>query len=186
LVAIGLGACAPSASSVESQPGPRSAPTALGPGDVFEVRVFGEPDLTGVHRVSSDGTISFPLVGRVVVANRSATEVSDELAAGLAKYVREPQVSIFVKEFVSKKIYVLGQVNQPGTFPFEDSMTIIQAVTLAGGFSKLAAQNDTLVTRIVDGQELRMHVPVKSIGEGRAPNFELEPGDIVYVPETIF
>lgn len=161
-------------------------PTALGPGDVFEVRVFGEQELTGVHRVGSDGSINFPLVGRIEVAGHTASEVSDLLSQQLAGYVRQPHVSIFVKEFNSQKVYVLGQVNRPGTFPYEDGMNIIQAVTLAGGFGKLADENDTLVTRIIDGRELRLTVTVRAIGEGKAPNFELKPGDIVYVPETIF
>ena len=65
-------------------------------------------------------------------------------------------------------------------------MTIIQAITLAGGFTKLAAQNNTNVTRLVDGQERKIRVPVEDIGVGREKNFLLQPGDIVFVPESFF
>lgn len=184
--AAALVGCGHATAELPPEAGVHVAPTALGPGDVFEVRVFGEQDLTGTHRVGSDGSINFPLVGRVEVAGRTAAEVSGLLEEKLGAYVRTPHVSLFVKEFNSKKVYVLGQVARPGTFPYEDGMNIIQAVTLAGGFGKMADQNGTLVTRIVDSRELRLKVAVKDIGEGQAPNFELKPGDIVYVPETIF
>ena len=160
--------------------------TVLGPGDVFEVRVYGEDDLSGSYRVASDGGINFPLVGRLEVANRTPTEVSDEIAAGLRNFIKHPSVSVFVKEFTSKKIYVFGQVQRPGTFPYEDGMNIIQAITLAGGFGGMADQNGAFVTRTVDGKEERVEIKVKSIGEGKESNFRLQPGDIVYVPETIF
>lgn len=158
----------------------------LGPGDVFEVRVYGEEDLSGSYRVGSDGTINFPLVGKVEAEGRTAGEVSDAISQRLTKYIKNPSVSVFVKEYTSKRVYVLGQVQRPGTFPFEDGMNIIQAITLAGGFGQLADQGGTYVTRKVQGSEKRVDVSVTSIREGRESNFRLEPGDIVYVPESIF
>lgn len=160
--------------------------TALGPGDVFEVRVFGEPDLTGVYRVASDGSINFPLVGKLEIDRLTASEVSDKISEALGRYLRQPSVSVFVKEYNSKKVYVFGEVKKPGTFPYEERMNIIQAITLAGGFEKLANKNGISVTRVLDGREQRLQVPVKEIGEGKAPNFQLEPGDIVFVPESLF
>jgi protein involved in polysaccharide export with SLBB domain len=159
---------------------------ALGPGDVFEVRVFAEPDLSGAFRVASDGSIDFPLVGKFQVEGLTASKLSDKLTEELARFLQKPNVSVFVKEFNSKKVFVLGEVQRPGTFPFEDGMNIIQAVTLAGGFTRLADQNGTYVTRILDEKEHRLKVPVKAIGEGSATNFDLQPGDIVFVPESIF
>ena len=125
-------------------------------------------------------------MGKLEVANKTPTEVSDELAAGLRNFMKKPSVSVFVKEFTSKKVYVFGQVQRPGTFPFEDGMNIIQAITLAGGFSGMADQNGAFVTRSANGKEARVEIKVKSIGEGKEANFRLQPGDIVYVPETIF
>ena len=100
--------------------------------------------------------------------------------------LRNPQVSIFVKEYNSKKVFVFGEVQKPGTFVFEDTMNIVQAVTLAGGFAAHAAKNSVSVTRLVDGEEQRIKVAVDDIGTGRAANFPLRPGDIVFVPESIF
>ncbi len=158
----------------------------LGPGDVFEARVYGEKDLSGVHRVSSDGTIIFPLVGEVTVQNLSTTQIANLLQDKLADgYLKKPYVTIVIKEYNSKKIFVLGQVSKPGTFPFEGEMNVIQAITLAGGFTPMARKNSVIVTRVENQEELRIRVPVEKISEGLAPNLGLKPGDIVFVPETV-
>ncbi len=158
----------------------------LGPGDVFDVRVYGEKDLSGIYRVSAEGTIHFPLVGEVRVQNLSPSEVATLLQDRLRDgYLREPFVTVTIKEYNSKKIFVLGQVAKPGTFPFEGEMNIVQAVTLAGGFTPMARKNNVIVTRVDGGEEKRIQVPVESISEGLAPNLPLRPGDIVYVPETV-
>jgi len=180
------GACAHNAPSGDLKPAVTLPLTVLGPGDVFEVKVYGEEDLSGTYRVASDGGINFPLVGKIQAVNRTPTELSDEIAAGLRQFLKQPSVSVFVREFTSKKVYVFGQVARPGTFQFEDGMNIIQAITLAGGFSTMADQNGAFVTRIIDGKEQRVEVKVKAIGEGKSSNFKLQPGDIVYVPETMF
>ena len=91
-----------------------------------------------------------------------------------------------MKEYKSKKVSVLGQVKKPGTFSYEDGMSIVEAISLAGGFTSMARENDTTVTRVVDGKKKRFHVLVKSITEGREANFYLQPGDIVFIPERVF
>jgi len=93
---------------------------------------------------------------------------------------------VIVKEYNSKKVFVFGEVQKPGTFPYQDGMSVVQAVTLAGGFTKTAAQNSTSVTRRVEGTETKIKVAVQDIALGKASNFTLEPGDIVYVPESLF
>lgn len=182
---LGVAACA--SEQQVAQPVTAGIPAvALGPSDVFEVRVYDEKELSGVYRVGSDGSINFPLVGRIEVAGLNAGEVSDRIAQRLSKYIKEPSVSTLIKEYNSKKIYVFGEVKKPGTFPFEQGMNVIQAITLAGGFEKLADKNGTFVTRVIDGREQRIEIPVTEIGKGEAPNFSLEPGDIVYIPESLF
>ena len=160
--------------------------TPLGPGDIFEVRVYDEKELTGVHRVAPDGTGDIPLAGRLRVADLSRSEVVDLLGKEFQQFINQPQVSVFIKERKSKKIFVFGKVKKPGTFPFEGNMNIIQAITLAGGFDKLADQNGTYVNRVVQGREQRLQVSVKAIGQGKSANFALKPGDIIYIPESIF
>jgi polysaccharide export outer membrane protein len=93
---------------------------------------------------------------------------------------------VLVKEYNSKKIFVFGEVQKPGTFPYQDGMSVVQAVTLAGGFTKTASQNSTSVTRHVGGTETKIKVSVQDIALGKAANLTLEPGDIVYVPESLF
>jgi polysaccharide export outer membrane protein len=161
--------------------------TTLGPGDVVEVRVYREPEISGVYQVGSEGDVVFPLCQRVEVAGLTANAAADRFRACLAAgFMRDPQVSVVVKEYNSKKVFVFGEVQKPGTFTFQDGMSIVQAVTLAGGFTRSAAQNSTSVTRRVKGQETKVKVKVQDIALGKAPNFTLEPGDIVFIPESLF
>jgi protein involved in polysaccharide export with SLBB domain len=181
----GRGAVAPRAALAAEVELPGAA--TLGPGDVFEARVYGEPELSGAYRVGPKGDIVFPLCRRVTVGGLTANATAERLRACLADgYIRNPYVSVIIKEYNSKKIFVFGEVQKPGTFVFEDGMTVIQAVTLAGGFTKGASQNGTSVTRLVDGQEVKMKVPVQDIALGKAQNVPLLPGDIVFVPESLF
>ncbi len=166
---------------------PEAAAQTLGSGDVFEVRVVGEADLSGAYRVASDGSVAFPFCGRVDVGGKTAPETSEALTSCLADgYIKNPQVSVFIKERNSKKVFVFGEVAKPGTFPYEDNMNIVQAITLAQGFNKTAARNSVVVTRSIDGEDKRFRVQVDDIGTGKVENFALLPGDIIYVPESFF
>jgi protein involved in polysaccharide export with SLBB domain len=162
--------------------------TTLGAGDVFAVRVYGEEDLTNQYRVSQDGTIDFPLVGRIEVAGREPTEVADLIAARLrsGEVLVSPQVSVSVEEYNSKRFSVMGAVAQPGTFPMSTGLTVVQAISLAGGFTPLASRNSVVVTRRVDDELRRYQVKVEDVTRGEADDVVLRAGDIVYVPERMF
>jgi polysaccharide export outer membrane protein len=161
--------------------------TTLGPGDIFNVTVFGENDLTGKFCVSATGTIDYPLVGRVVVAGKTPPQVAAELRRRLAQgFIKNPHVTILVESYKSKKISVFGQVKRPGTFNYVSNMSIIEAITLAGGFTPLASKNDITLTRVEEGKSQRTVLRVADIGEGRAANYLLKPGDVVFVPERVF
>lgn len=163
------------------------ASLVLGAGDVIEVKVYREPELDGVYRVNSAGALEFPLIGKVTLKGKNSDDVAGEIRGRLADgFLKDPQVSVFVREYNSKKVHVLGQVTRAGTFPYEPRMTIIQAITNAGGFTKLAATNSVKVTRVTQQGEQSFELPVGDIGAGKAPNFELWPGDIVFVPEALF
>jgi protein involved in polysaccharide export with SLBB domain len=163
------------------------ADTALGPGDVFNVDVFGEKELSGKFRVSSQGTIDYPFAGRIKVAGMTPPQVAALLRQKLGDgYLKDPSVSVFVESYNSKKISVFGQVSKPGTFNYMNNMTIIEAITLAGGFTPIAAKNSITVTRNEHGQSQRFVVPGEEIGQGRAANYVLRPGDVVFVPERLF
>ena len=161
--------------------------TTLGPGDVFEVRVFRQEEMTQPYSVSAEGTISFPLIGVVEVAGKTPAQIEEELRARLADgYLKNPQVSVLVKEYRSKKVSVIGQVQKPGTFPYTDGMTIIEAIAGAGGFTNMARKNAVTVTRIIDKKETTYTVPVDSIGAGKAKNFLMRPGDVINVPRRVW
>lgn len=162
--------------------------TTLGPGDVFDVRVYGEEGLSNTFRVASDGSIDYPLLGTITVSGMTPSEVVGKLEGMLreGQYLKNPQVSIFVKEYNSKKISVFGQVKKPGTFPYQDGMSVVEGISIAGGFTSMARGDDTTVIRIVDGKKTRFRVPVEEIGKGKVANFVLRPGDIIFVPERIF
>jgi len=190
LAALALGGCLARSGAATFPVGDEAVlppASTLGPGDVIEVRVYGEPELSGIYLLGRLGDVTFPLCQRVVLGGLSANGAADKLRECLlAGFMRDPQVSVLVKEFNSKKVFVFGEVQKPGTFVYEDGMTIVQAVTVAGGFTKTAARNSTSVTRRVNGQEVKVKLSVEDIALGKAPNFTLEPGDIVYVPESLF
>jgi polysaccharide export outer membrane protein len=172
---------------VEQKPPVPAPDTTLGLGDTFEVRVYGEQDLCGTYRVGADGSISMPLAGEVKVEGldpkQAAKKIADRLSEGI---LRNPQVTIFVRDQTSKKIYIVGQVNKPGTFSYVPSMSVVEAITAAGGFTALAAKNDTTVTRTDQGQKTIFKIPVEDITSGKAKNVYILPGDIISVPERIF
>ena len=158
----------------------------LGPGDVFELRVYREKELTGTHRISSEGDVDVPLIGRIKVDGMTPGEIGEVISTKLREgYIRDPSVSIYPKEYNSKKIIVLGEVAKPGTFPFKNNMTVVEAITLAGGFKSSANKNYVVVTRKIEGKEQRIEVPVQDITEGLASNLALNAGDIVFVHDRL-
>ncbi|MCC6620106.1 MAG: polysaccharide export protein [Deltaproteobacteria bacterium] len=158
----------------------------LGAGDVIEVTVYNEEKLSGMHRIDPDGSINFPMIDRVVVEGMTPNEIADEIQRRLMDgFIRSPSVSVFVKEYNSKKVFVLGEVQKSGTFVYAAGMNIVEAITLAGGFLPSANTNYVIVTRHGPDGDQRIPVAVEKITQGEAPNFYLKPGDIVFVPDTL-
>lgn len=159
----------------------------LGARDIIEVRVFQHDDLTGVFEISPECTISYPLIGSVEVCGRTPPEIERNIRERLSDgYIKEPQVSVLVKEYKSKSVSVFGQVKQPGTLPYAGGMTVVEAISQAGGFTEMARKNAVTVTRVDKGKKTNYTVPVESIGEGKADNFVVRPGDVVFVPRRVF
>ena len=181
--------CGPSNNYLENGSFPVTDGTqgsVLGPGDIFVVRVFREKDLSGEFQVAQDGTVDYPLLGTLHVGGKTPSEVGKIIRDRLGKgFVKNPFVSVVVKSYKSKRVYVLGQVVRPGTLLFQDRMSVVQAIAQAGGFRKTARRNNVIVTRVTPSGKKRIVVPVESISEGAAPNFFLAPGDIIFVPESV-
>jgi polysaccharide export outer membrane protein len=159
----------------------------LGIDDVFEVRVFGEKELSDFYRVAADGTIDFPFVGRISVLGMRSGEVQELIAKRLQDgYLKNPQVSLMVKEWNSRKVSVIGQVQKPGAVAFFPNMTVVDAIAAAGGFTGIASKNAVTLRREGKGAVESKTCPVADISEGRAPNVALRPGDILVVEERLF
>lgn len=160
------------------------------PTDLLSISVYREKDMERDVRVSQNGSITFPLVGSLKVAGLSVSDAEAVLSDKLKDYLVNPQVSIFVKEYSNKQVYVLGEVTKPGSYPLptEARLTVLEAITLAGGFTAVAAKDRTRVVRIVDGKNKTFIIEVSAItnrGE-KHKDIQLEPNDIVFVPQSMF
>ncbi|MEZ4401402.1 MAG: polysaccharide biosynthesis/export family protein [Kofleriaceae bacterium] len=166
----------------------------LGPDDQLDVVVYlgggtqKLEDVSKVYPVSADGSLSFPMIGTVNVAGRSPADVEQEIKTRLADgYIVNPNVTVQVKEYKSKKVSILGEVRKAGTLSWRPAMTISEAVSDANGFTAMAKPNAVVVTRrITDAQVEKYTVPVEKISNNRAPQFYLRPGDSVYVPKRLW
>ena len=159
----------------------------VGVDDTFDVRVYGEPELSGTYRVATDGTIDFPLAGRVPVAGLRIGDIQERLAARLKEgYLKNPQVTALMKEWNSRKVSVLGQVQKPGPVAYHPHMTIVDAIALAGGFTGIAAKNAVSLRREVRGSVQSHIYRVADITEGRSNNILVLPGDVLVVEERLF
>jgi protein involved in polysaccharide export with SLBB domain len=188
LAAVTLGACYSAPKKVVNAGAQGElAEDRVGIDDVFDVRVYGETDLTGLYRVATDGTIDYPLAGRLQVAGLRTGEVQRLIVTKLkGGFLRDPQVTVTFKERNSQKISVFGQVTKPGQVAYYPNMTIVDAIASAGGFTGTAAKNSVNLRREVAGK-IETHVfPVADIAEGQSQNVRILPGDVLVVDERVF
>lgn len=151
-------------------------PYLLDTGDRLRIFVYGQPSLSRLYLVDHDGRISVPLLGPVRVRGLTTYAVEDMLRARLGRdLVRDPQVSVDVQQ--NRPFFILGEVRNAGQFPFVSGMTVETAVAIAGGFSERANERRARVTRRVGTGTDIFEVP---------PEFEIEPGDTIYVHERFF
>lgn len=164
--------------------------------DQIRVTVYQEADLSLIARIDSQGRINLPLVGYVPVAGLKVSEAqaSIEKAYQDGRFLRAPKVYIAVEEYAPREVSIQGQVRSPGRYslPIEASMSIIELVTKAGGFTDTAKGTAVKVTRIrADGTKQNFDIDVESLIKGRkGANVKdnaliLEPGDIIFVPERL-
>jgi len=134
--------------------------------------------------VRPDGAVSFPLAGEISTRNRSVTELQDELTKRLARYINEPVVTVSVKEVLGNKIYVIGQVNNPGEFVVNPQVDVLQALSMAGGTTAFADLNNIRILRRNRGVQTALSFDYKDVIRGRdlAQNVMLKSGDVVVVP----
>lgn len=158
---------------------------SVGASDLLEIRVTKQDQMSGDFEIDPDGNLSFPYVGAVKSAGKTPREIQTDIQTRLADgYLRDPQVLVRVKERRSKKVSVFGEVRRGATIPFNDKMTIVEAISEAGGFSPRAWENAVKVTRKSPTGDQEFTVPVKKIANGKATSFGLCPSDSIYVPKS--
>jgi protein involved in polysaccharide export with SLBB domain len=182
------------ASCARSHPGPPKLPppqqsTMIGPGDLFKVSVLGEKDLPGEYRVQPDGTIDFPYVDRLKVAGLEPQQIVDVIKQGLVekKILIDPQVTLVVTQYNSKKISIVGSVNKPGSLPWTEGMKLVDAISLAGGLTSIADGDHVLITRLVGpNKTVTATVSVDDITDGKLGDVPLQAGDTIKVGQRMF
>ncbi len=187
LAGLGLWCCTPVIPPAPPQSARAAASAAVRPGDVLEIRVFDEERFGGEYQVGDDGAIDFPMVRSLDVTGKTKDEVARLLEQRLADgFLNNPQVSVQVKQRGNREVSVLGQVNKAGSLDYRDGLTVVQAVSLAGGLDAFAAPARVKVTRRtgVGDETVTFEVSLPAIVNGKAEDLVLRPGDIVFVPES--
>ena len=152
----------------------------IGPEDLLFIKVWREPDFTFPVAVRPDGKITIPLIGEVSAAGATPSDLTKNLAGLLARYIRNPDVSVFVTEVRSRKYYIDGEVNRPGSFPLVTHITVLEALSHAGGFKDFA---NTKKIRILRGSKV-YYFNFKEVTHGKhlEKNIPVESGDHIIVP----
>ncbi|MBU1853002.1 MAG: polysaccharide export protein [Candidatus Omnitrophica bacterium] len=155
------------------------------------ITVYEQPDLTTKVRVSSKGEISFPLLDIVDVKGLPVNEIEKKLAMLLEKdYLVNPQVNVFIEKYHAKKVFVMGFVNKPGEYDlFKDRpTTVLEAITMAGGFKEGAALNNTKIIRVEDDKQVTIPIKVTDITKkgNKDKDVRIKADDIIVVPESFF
>ena len=154
------------------------------PSDVLQVSVWKEPDLTQQVVVRPDGAFSFPIVGDVNAVGKTVEELRRELIQALTRIIPNPVVTVAVLEIKGNKVYVIGQVKQPGEFIVNPRVDVLQALSLAGGMTEFASPSEIFVLRRDNGQQRRLPFNLAAVLRGRDldQNVLLRSGDVVVVP----
>jgi polysaccharide export outer membrane protein len=157
----------------------------IGNDDVLAINVWKEPDISRSIPVRSDGKISLPLVGELQAAGQTPGQLELQIAGKLKSYISEPEVTVIVQQINSQKFNILGQIGRPGAYPLTNSLTVLDAIALAGGFRDFAKQKSIYILRQnAGGGETRLNFNYKDVIKGKdsAQNVRLQPRDTIVVP----
>jgi len=162
----------------------------LSPNDLIYIKVFQEDDLNSTLRVAEDGSIIFPLIGGLKVGGESVAEATDNIKNLLnARFLVNPQVTVTVLGYANRHITVLGQVQKPGDYDLrsQGSVSLLQAIGMAGGFTRLANSSNIIVKRDETTGEKILHLNGKSMAsDNKSDPFVIVPGDTITVTERFF
>ena len=162
----------------------------LAAADLISVTVYQDPDMNRKVRVNTNGTVSLPLIGSVAIGGMTLIDAQSSIEKKLAQFLVSPQVSLFIEDYGNKTIFVMGEVQKPGSYPIptESRMTVLEAISTAGGFTPIAAQDRARVLRYVNGASVTYTINTKEITQQgqKDKDMVLEPNDIIYVPQSFF
>ena len=182
---------APDSSGPAAAPEGVPADYVIGPGDGIQVFVWRNPELTVSVPVRPDGKISTPLVEDLVAVGKTPSQLARDIEERLSEYIRSPQVNVIVTNPVSRfsEVKVIGQVGNPGAVPYREGMTALDVILEAGGLTQFAAGNRAkIVRKDEDGKTREIKVKLESlVRKGKLEeNVEVQPGDLIVVPESFF
>ncbi|MFL9923591.1 polysaccharide export protein [Herbaspirillum lusitanum] len=170
---------------------PPSHDYRIGPGDVLNIIVWRNPEVSLVAPVRPDGKISTPLVEDIPASGKTATQLARDIEKSLETFIQQPVVTIIVTNFVgaySDQIRVIGQAAKPQALPYRQEMSLLDVLIAVGGITEFAAGNNASVIRVVDGKQKKLAVRLNDlIKDGDiSANMVMRPGDILVIPESIF
>ena len=156
----------------------------IGPQDVLRIDVWKEPDISRTIPVRPDGKVSLPLLNDVQAAGLTAMQLAGSLRESLSKYLTSPQVTVTVTEINSRRVYITGEVTRAGALPLLPNMTVLQALSSAGGFTQFAKLKNIYVLRTENGKQVKYPFNYKEVVKGNLAeqNILLQPGDVIVVP----
>lgn len=172
-------------SQISAKMEPRSS-FVLQPGDRLQITVYREDDLSGVYEIDPSGLLTFPLVGEMRVAGLRVDELLERLNWNLKKFLIYPQVTITRAKSAAKSISVLGQVKKPGAFDYAPGLTVMRMISQAGGFERAANKKKIKLVRMVHGEKDALVVNGVAIINGEQEDPIVEPGDMIFVSESLF
>jgi polysaccharide biosynthesis/export protein len=156
----------------------------IGPQDVLDISVWKEPELTRAVPVRPDGKISMPLLNDVQAEGRTPLQLAADITTGLKKFVTDPQVTVIVTTINSQRVFILGEVNHAGAYPLLPNMTVLQALSSAGGFTIYANLKKIYLLRVEEGKQVKHPFNYKDVLAGKASdqNISVKAGDTIVVP----
>jgi polysaccharide export outer membrane protein len=156
----------------------------IGPQDVLDVSVWKEVELSRVVPVRPDGKISLPLLNDVHAAGLTPAQLAAQITSGLNQFMTNPQVTVIVSQINSQRIYILGEIARAGAYNLLPGMTVLQALSNAGGFTPFSQVKDIYLLRQENGKQVKHPFNYKDVVSGKRTeqNIELKPGDTIVVP----
>ena len=156
----------------------------IGPDDILDIYVWKEPELIREVTVMSDGRISFPLIGEIMAKGQTVTGLKEVISEKLKGYLDAPEITVIIKESRSRRIYTIGKLSRPGPYPLAHDMTVLQALSTAGGFAEWADTKNILIIRREGRKEVHIRFNYKEFISGKMieQNILLKPYDTIVVP----